>query len=209
MLDPLNYRLSRSLSLFDARNRLVSSYVYQFPHMDMHGFADKLFNGWQSSGIVTFQSGFPIPIESSSDLELMYSAFFYYPGEPNQVAALQRLNPRNGGNLAFNTADFQQLTPSEYGTIGDSPRSVCCGPGINNIDFSLMKDTTVAEKYKLEFRAEFFNMVNHAQFTKVDGNISDSAVDANGNVIPGSGTFGKVLQVRDPRLVQFALKLIF
>jgi hypothetical protein len=61
----------------------------------------------------------------------------------------------------------------------------------------------------LEFRAEFFNIANHAQFTKVDGNISDSAVDANGNVLPGTGTFGKVLQVRDPRLVQFALKLIF
>jgi hypothetical protein len=119
------------------------------------------------------------------------------------------LNPRGSGNLAFNTADFQQLTPAEYGTIGDSPRSVCCGPGINNIDFSLMKDTTLSERYKLEFRAEFFNIVNHAQFTKVDGNISDSAVDANGNVLPNTGTFGKVLQVRDPRLVQFALKLIF
>jgi hypothetical protein len=209
MLNPLNFRDSRSLSLFDARNRLVFSYVYQFPHMDMHGFADKFLNGWQSSGIVTFQSGFPVPIESSSDLELMYSAFFYYPGEPNQVSAMQRLNPRGPGNLAFNTGDFQQLTPAEYGTIGDSPRSVCCGPGINNIDFSLMKDTVVKERYKVEFRAEFFNIVNHAQFTKVDGNISDSAVDANGNVLPGTGTFGKVLQVRDPRLVQFALKLMF
>ena len=85
---------------------------------------------------------------------------------------------------------------------------MCCGPGINNIDFSLMKDTTVKERYKLEFRAEFFNIVNHAQFTKVDGNISDSPVDDSGNVLPG-GTFGKVLQTRDPRLVQFALKLIF
>src|ERR1022692_1349953 len=192
-----------------SRNRLVFSYVYQFPHRDIHGFADKLLNGWQSSGIVTFQNGFPVPIESSSDLELMYSSFFYYPGEPNQVAPLQRLNPRGPGNLAFNTAAFQQFTPDQYGTIGDSPRSVCCGPGINNVDFSLMKDTVVKERYKLEFRAEFFNIANHAQFTKVDGNISDSAVDANGNVLPGTGTFGKVLQVRDPRLVQFALKLIF
>ncbi len=208
MLNPLDFRRSRSLSLYDARQRLVSSYVYQLPRMDLHGFADKVLNGWQTSGILTFQSGFPIPIESSSDLELMYSAFFYYPGEPNQVGPLQRLNPRNGGNLAFNPSAFQQLTPAQYGTIGSSPRSVCCGPGINNIDFSMMKDTTLAEKYKLEFRAEFFNIVNHAQFTKVDGNISDSPVDANGNVLPG-GTFGKVLQARDPRLVQFALKMIF
>ena len=207
VLNPLNFRDSRALSLFDARNRLVVSYVYQFPHMAIHGLADKLFNGWQSSGIVTFQSGFPVPITSSSDLELMDSSFFSFPGEPNQVAPLQRLNPRSGGNLAFNTADFQQLT--QNGIIGDSARSVCCGPGIDNIDFSLMKDVRLTERYKMEFRGEFFNIANHAQFTKVDGNISDSAVDVNGNVLPGTGTFGRVLQTRDPRLVQFALKLIF
>jgi len=87
---------------------------------------------------------------------------------------------------------------------------VCCGPGIDNIDFSLMKDTVVKERYKLEFRAEFFNIANHAQFSKVDGNISDSYTDPNSGIVqPGTGTFGKVLQVRDPRLVQFALKLMF
>ena len=199
MLNPLDFRDSRALSLFDARNRLVVSYVYQLPHAEVQGFAGKVLNGWQTAGIVTFQSGFPIPITSSSDLELMDSSFFQYPGEPNQVAPLQPLNPRNPLNEAFNPAIFQ---PQALGTIGDASRSVCCGPGINNIDFSLMKDTQLAERYKMEFRAEFFNIVNHAQFTKVDGNISD------GDPAQG-GTFGKVLQARDPRLVQFALKLIF
>jgi len=131
---------------------------------------------------------------------LMYSAFFQYPGEPDIVAPFQKLNPRNPLNEAFNPASFQQ--PAQLGVIGDSPRSVCCGPGINNIDFSLLKDTTLTERFKLEFRAEFFNIGNHAQFTKVDGNISD------GDPSTG-GTFGKVLQARDPRLIQFALKLIF
>jgi hypothetical protein len=200
MLNPLNFRDSRALSLFDARNRLVFSYVYQFPHMALEGFAGRLLNGWQSAGIVTFQSGFPIPITSSSDLELMYSSFFQYPGEPDMVAPLQKLNPRNPLNEAFNPASFQQ--PTQLGVIGDSPRSVCCGPGINNIDFSLLKDTTLTERFKLQFRAEFFNIANHAQFTKVDGNISD------GDPSTG-GTFSKVLQARDPRLIQFALKLIF
>ena len=200
MLNPLNFRDSRALSLFDARNRLVVSYVYQFPHMGLHGFADKVLNGWQTSGIVTFQSGFPVPISSSDDLELMYSAFFQYPGEPDRVAPLQKLNPRNPLNEAFNPASFQQ--PTQLGVIGNSPRSVCCGPGINNIDFSLMKDTRLRERYNMEFRAEFFNLANHAQFTKVDGNISDGDPAAG-------GTFSKVLQARDPRLIQFALKLMF
>jgi hypothetical protein len=205
VLNPLNYHLSRSLSLFDARHRFVFSYFYQLPNFSFHGLADKLLNGWETSGILTFQSGFPIPITSSDDNELMYSAFFTYPGEPNIVAPLQRLNPRNGYNLAFNPASFQQPVDANgnaLGIIGNSPRAVCCGPGINNIDFSLLKDIKLTERFKMEFRAEFFNLVNHTQFSKVDGNISD------GDVTQG-GTFGKVLRARDPRLIQFAMKVIW
>jgi hypothetical protein len=200
ILNPLNYRLSRSLSLFDARQRFVFSYVYQLPKFDLQGLADKLFSGWESSGILSFQAGFPVFITSADDLELMNSLQFTYPGEPDLVAPVKRLNPRNGYNLAFDPSSFQQ--PADLGRIGTSPRSICCGPGINNIDFSLKKDIPITERFKLEFRAEFFNIVNHAQFTKVDGNISD------GSVTQG-GTFGKVLRARDPRLIQFAMKVIW
>lgn len=199
-LNPLNYGLSRSLSFFDARSRFVFSYVYQFPKLDIRGFADKVLNGWGTSGIVTFQSGFPVPIFSADDLELMSSYFFGTAGEPNIVAPFRRLNPRNPYNLAFDPSSFQQ--PDQLGVFGTSPRTVCCGPGINNLDISLIKNTPIHEKFKLQFRAEFFNIANHAQFTSVDGNIS------NGDVASG-GTFGKVLRARDPRLIQLALKLIF
>lgn len=199
-LNPLNYRLSRSLSLFDARHRFVFSYFYQLPTLSVSSFASKIFNGWATSGILTFQSGFPVFITSSDDLELMNSLLFTYPGEPDLVKPVHRLDPRNPNNLAFDPSSFQQ--PADLGRIGNSPRSVCCGPGINNIDFSLLKDTKLTERFSLQFRAEFFNLANHAQFTKVDGNISD------GSVTQG-GTFGKVLRARDPRLIQFAMKLIW
>ncbi len=198
-LNPLNYRLSRSLSYFDAPQRFVLSYYYQFPKLGVHGVADKLLNGWNTSGILTFQSGFPIPITSSYDLELQSSFFFQSAGEPNLSAPLKTLNPRNPVNAAFDTSVFSLPEP---GTFGNSPRTVCCGPGIANLDFSLLKDTKLTERTSLEFRAEFFNITNHAQFTTVDGNISDGDVNSG-------GTFGKVLRARDPRLVQFALKLIF
>ena len=201
-LIPLNYRLSRSLSLFDARQRFVFSYFYQFPKFSLTGFADKLFNGWETSGILSFQAGFPIFITSSDDIELMNSLLFTNPGEPDRIAPVHRLNPRNPDNLAFDPSAFQQVPLSDQGRLGTSPRSVCCGPGINNIDFSLLKNTQLTERFKMEFRAEFFNIANHAQFSQVDGNISD------GDVSQG-GTFGKVLRARDPRLIQFALKLIF
>lgn len=200
ILNPLNYAASRSLSYFDARNRFVLSYYYELPKVDTHGFKAKLVNGWATSGILTFQSGFPVPITSSDDLELMNSFFFSSPGEPDRVAPLKKLDPRNSYNLAFDPSSFQQ--PDQLGVIGNSPRTVCCGPGINNFDFSMLKDTPLTERMRLQFRAEIFNIANHAQFSKVDGNISD------GDVQDG-GTFGKVLRARDPRLIQFALKLIF
>ena len=199
-INPTNYRLSRSLSYFDAPQRFVVSYYYQFPKLAIQGIGDKLLNGWNTSGILTFQAGFPIPITSSSDNELAYSIFFQSAGEPDLTGPFQKLNPRNPLNAAFDTSVFQQ--PSQLGVYGNSPRTVCCGPGIGNFDFSMLKDTKLTERTNLEFRAEFFNITNHAQFTSVDGNISDGYVQ-------DGGTFGKVIRAREPRLIQFALKLIF
>ena len=66
----------------------------------------------------------------------------------------------------------------------------------------MLKDTRLSERMNLQFRAEFFNIANHAQFSTVDGNISDGYPQ-------DGGTFGKAIRVRDPRIVQFALKLLF
>ncbi len=194
VLNPLNIDRSWALSLFDARNRLVFSYVWELPIPKKHGFAGKAVNGWAVSGITTFQSGFPIRIASSDDLELMSSYDFEYPGEPDIVKSFRTINPRGQGNLYFDPSTFQSQA---LGTIGSAPRSVCCGPGINNFDVGVHKETRLTEQTRLEFRGEFFNFVNHAQFETPDGNISDGA------------DFGRVMLARDPRLVQFALKLFF
>lgn len=83
------------------------------------------------------------------------------------------------------------------GTIGNAPRTICCGPGVNNWEFGFLKVTPVGERFRLEFRGELFNVFNHAQFFQPDGNITDGP------------DFGRVKRARDPRLVQFALKLFF
>jgi outer membrane receptor protein involved in Fe transport len=199
-LNPLNYQLSRSLSYFDAPQRFVLSYFYQLPKFSVHGIMDKLLNGWESSGILTFQTGFPVPIQSQDDNELESSIFFQSAGEPDRVGPFQSMNPRNPQHLAFDVNAFQP--PAQLGVFGNSSRTVCCGPGINNFDFSLLKDTPMTEKTTLEFRAELFNIANHAQFSTVDGNFSDGYPQQG-------GTFGTVIRARDPRIVQFALKLLF
>ena len=194
VLNPLNIDRSWAPSLFDSRNRLVFSYFWELPIPKQQGMMGKVANGWSISGITTFQNGFPIRITSEDDNELMSSFDFEYPGEPDRVLPYRALNPRGAGNLFFDPATFQ---PQALGTIGNSPRSVCCGPGTNNFDVGVHKETQISERTRLEFRAEFFNTFNHAQFVTPDGDISDG------------GDFGRVMLARDPRLVQFALKLFF
>ncbi|MFN3326369.1 MAG: carboxypeptidase regulatory-like domain-containing protein [Bryobacteraceae bacterium] len=195
VVNPLNHRLSRSLSLFDSRHRFVASYVWELPFAPRSGAGGKLVNGWAVSGITTFQTGFPIRISSFDDMELMSSFDFEMPGQPDIVAPFRTMNPRGAGNRYFNPATF---APAEMGRIGTAPRTICCGPPINNFDFAVHKSTMLRkERLRLEFRGEAFNIFNHAQFFNPGGNISET------------GDFGRVRRARPPRLVQFALKLHF
>lgn len=201
ILNPVDPRASYSLSQFDARHRFVFSYVWDLPVPKYNGFAGKLLNGWQMSGIISFQSGFPIRILSSADNELMNSFDFELPGEPLQLAPLQRWDPREHDGYAFDPSSFTEdaeAFPDElFGKIPPTKRTQCCGPGINNFDITFLKRTNLTESKYLEFRTDFFNLFNHTQFTNPDGNSSDG------------GDFGRVLRARDPRLVQFALKFYF
>jgi hypothetical protein len=211
ILNPVDPGRSRSLSNFDARHRLVVSYYWELPKTGIKGFAGKIVNGWALSGVTTIQTGFPIRIISSADNELMYSFDFELPGEPDQLKAFKRLKPQhscfpdpNSGqincNYFFDPTTFTEDTsidPSLFGRIGNAPRTICCGPHISNTDFALLKSFTISETKRVDFRAEVFNMFNHTQFFNPDGNSSDGA------------QFGQVTQARDPRLMQFALKLFF
>jgi hypothetical protein len=166
------------------------------PIPKFEGLMGKFLDGWQWSGILTFQSGFPIRITSSDDIEEFSSVFFEAPGEPNETAPFHTWDVRQHNGYVFDPTLFTNTTVAP-GTIGNAPRSICCQPGINNFDIGLVKDTPINERLRMEFRAEIYNIANHAQFYDVDGNISDGT------------NFGFAQKVRDPRLVQFALKFEF
>ena len=198
-LNPLNFRKTYSLSQFDARHRFIFSYVYQLPMPKYSGVAGQIVDGWDLSGIYTYQAGFPIRITSSSDNELMYSAFFEYPGAPDQIAPFHTINPKkdygNGAGYWFDTSAFTEDTT--FGRIGNAKRTICCGPPINNLDFALHKVFSLSENKRFEFRTEIFNLLNHTQFNNPDGNITDGT------------DFGRIKRSREPRQVQFALKFYF
>jgi hypothetical protein len=215
IINPIDPRISRSLSMFDARHRLVLSYYWELPVRKHTGTAGQLLNGWAVSGITTYQTGFPINISSLADNELMYSFDFQLPGEPAQLAPLHRLKPQDNANYFFDPNSFTEnatdnsqppcsagavfgcYDPALLGTLGTAKRTICCGPSISNTDFAILKTFAISEHKRVDFRAEFFNIFNHTQFFNPDGNTSDGT------------QFGQVQQVRDPRLMQFALKFFF
>jgi hypothetical protein len=196
ILDPLPGAHNYGPSLFDARHRFVISYYWEPPIRKYSGVAGKLLDNWAVSGVTTYQTGFPIRITSSSDNELMNSADFEYPGEPNQIAAFSWQRPQSNSNYYFNNSSIFSES-GIFGTVGNAPRTICCGPGISETDFAVMKNIPVNERTRFEFRAELFNVFNHTQFYNPDGNITDGS------------QFGQVTQVKDPRLAQFALKFYF
>ncbi len=212
ILNPLPGADNRSLSLFDARHRFVLSYYWELPARKYSGFAGKVVDGWAISGITTYQTGFPIRITSAADNELMNSFDFELPGEPDQLGKFSHQAPQSNGNYYFNPQLFTENTsditcggnpypgcydPSLLGRVGTAPRTICCGPGISETDFVVIKNVPISEKKHFEFRAEIFNVFNHTQFYNPDGNSTDGS------------QFGQVTQVKDPRLIQFALKFYF
>ena len=174
-LNPLDFNGTYSLSQFDARHRFIFSYFWALPIPRYSGFAGKILNGWDLSGIYSFQTGFPIRITSSADNELMYSAFFEYPGEPDQLRPFRTNDPHASGcapetgptdpsgggaecdpvtNQYFDPNIFTENTsvvPSLLGRIGNAKRTLCCGPPINNLDFALHKVTPITENTRVEF----------------------------------------------------------
>jgi hypothetical protein len=212
ILNPLPGARNYAPSLFDARHRIVVSYFWNLPIRKYNGLAGKVLNDWAVSGITTYQTGFPIRITSSSDNELMNSFDFELPGEPDQLSKFGWQSPQKNGNYYFNPQIFTENTsdptcggsfytgcydPTLLGRVGNAPRTICCGPGISNTDFVVMKSIKVTERTHFEFRAEIFNIFNHTQFFNPDGNSTDGS------------QFGQVTEVKDPRLVQFALKFYF
>ena len=202
-LNPLNLNATRGLSLLDAKNRFVFSPYWEFPVPKYDGFKGKVLDGWGTSAIITYQSGFPIRVQTQDDLELQSSFFFEDANTPCAASAsaacpgkgpVQFLNPKKNNNLFFDPSNISDPAPGQFGNL---PHALCCGPALSNTDLVISKKTPINERWNTEFRAEFYNAWNHTQFANPDGNFSDS-------------TFGQVLRTREgPRVIQFGFKVLF
>lgn len=196
---------------FDARQRFVIGYVYAVPslHKTANWAPDRVFGGWKMTGITTFQGGTPINLSDSGFRSLTCDAFVFYDcwDNPNQVAAVSTLDPRGSAkNFWFNPKDF---TRQAIGSFGDVGRNTIHGPGINNFDFSLQKDTKITERMTFEMGIEGFNVFNHTQFC--NGIAGTAFVNPGGCITTNiaSRNFGRVNQAGQGRLVQLRGKFNF
>jgi hypothetical protein len=194
-------RLTYGLSAFDLRHNLVTSYRYDLPVDRLFHVSNRLTSGWTISGITRYSKGFPVTFYNNSDNSLLGTSpngvNSYSVDLPYMMAGPLNLNdnPRNGQPY-FNKSLF---TEQPLGTPGNVPRRFFSGPGLDNWDMALLKDTRIKESISIHFRLEAFNVFNHAQFfgpTAVDGVLQ-------------SPTFGKVISAAPARSMQAAIKISF
>lgn len=196
----------KSLSAYDSRHNFVVSYDYQLP-FDKLGGPSRLVKGWRLSGITRFATGLPVTLIESDDNSFLGTSSAGAIGlaidTPTFLdGSLKRNDPRTGLPY-FNPLLF---VPEAPGTLGNARRRFFSGPGINNWDMALLKDTVIKEGMNLEFRAELFDAFNHAQFGQPDGNVDDKSFANDGSY---NGTFGVVKVANPGRIMQLSLKLLF
>jgi Carboxypeptidase regulatory-like domain/TonB dependent receptor/TonB-dependent Receptor Plug Domain len=203
--NPFNRNFNYGPDTTNVPNAIKFSGIWQLPHFNLSGAADKFLNGWAVAPLVTWRSGFPFSIMCGCDNSLTGDYVDRADFAPGATIAQAKLNPdRSHAALIqeyFNTAAFTQNAP---GTFGNTGKNILQGPGLFDADMALLKDTKISERFTLQFRAEAFNAFNNVNFGQPDDFWSDSVAAG------GSGTFGKITYTStEPRIMQFALKLLF
>jgi hypothetical protein len=186
-----NLRGERSKSLYDVPNRLVLTTLYELPFGKNGSKLVKMTaGGWQLNGIMTVQSGLPIPLFMPGNIS--------GANRPNVVAGVSDKAATQSLSQWFNTAAFSAPAAYTYGNVSRTLPDVS-GDGLFALDFSIFKNFFLREKLKLQFRAEAFNLTNTPTF-EIPGTSF------------GTGTFGVVTAqafTPKPRIVQFGMRFDF
>ena len=174
------------------KHRLVVSGVYELPFGAGRQFAtgssaaNKVIGGWDLSFILEAQSGYPFSVLSATD----FSNTGSFAPRPDRLC-----NGTGPGTLAewFNLNCFSTVAPQQAlanGTprFGNSGRNILTGPGLFDLDASLIKRFSIGERVKAEFRGEFFNVMNHPNFALPNASIGSASAGIISNTVPLAAT---------------------
>ena len=220
--DPFHLNTERGRSDWDRQNAFVASWVWSpIPHFADH-WKNRTFGDWTFTGITSIQSGLPLTFVSGTDVavdgtfDTQHASLTGAPistSHSSRAAMVQQFfNPAAFVNpscsydstAAQNQPQYIEQTNctpfgvqySLLGQYGNAGRGILSGPAFSNTDFSIMKDIPITERYKLQFRSEFFNVFNQVNFNNPDQTVLDSS-------------FGRIRSAQPGRVIQFALKLFF
>ena len=206
ILDPFDLKLSRGIAAFSLQHQFNASVAYQLPFGNgqrwgtgASGLVDRLIGGWQWNGIVTAQSGFSLTPQVGANTS--GTGVTDNPDVPNW-------NPAFSGPVILGRPDkwFDPTafgpTPPTNGTFGNVARGSIIGPGLTTFDTSLFKTVSINERWRLQFKAEAFNIFNHSNFAEPNAVVfSGNSISSSAGLITGTATTSRQLQ--------FALKLQF
>ena len=170
--------------------------IYELPFGQGKSFAagapgvlNRFVSGWSVNGIYTYQTGLPLTVKFNGDVFSSGTD----NARPDLVCNPNLSSGQRTVDRFFATNCFQIQNPLRFGTAG---RSTVTGPVIHNLDIGLLKNTNITERVHTQFRAEFFNFPNHPQWNPPNRFIDQAS-------------FGVVSSARDPRIIQFGLKVLW
>ena len=167
--------------------------------------ANKIVGGWQLNEITTLLSGFPFTPQIGANIS--GDGDTRNPDRPN-------LNPAFTGPVVTGNPnqwfDPNAFTLPAFGTFGNLGRGVFSGPGLTEVDLSVLKNIAVSERISLQFRAEFFNLLNHANYASPNQTVFTNIGSAVAPKYVPTPTAGLITSLATtPRQIQFGLKLMF
>jgi hypothetical protein len=208
-------RLNKSLADFNTPRVLVASITWDLPKPKMSSVVgEKVLGGWEMGAIFTAHDGQPFSEILSGDVVGQNSSDpFSFPNRLTGPGCNTLVNPGNINNYVKTQCFSVPTAPTHlfYDTycnpatpfptctnlLGNARRNILASPGYNNFDFSLYKNTRITERVDTQFRAEFFNVLNHPNF---QGPFDTNTIDQPGALLHTIG---------DARDIQLALKIIF
>ncbi|MCW5979555.1 MAG: TonB-dependent receptor [Bryobacteraceae bacterium] len=194
-----DFSRARGPAAYDRPQRFTTVFAQDLPRVTQSGFGKHILNNWSVNGFLVVQSGVPLTVTNrdsgrglGGSAQDSTRALF-----SNVAAGVPLVNPGSTKEKLNSYINRAAWSPAAFGTVGTSGRGMFRGPGQWNLDFSVFKDFPIQERFRLQFRTEFFNLFNHANFSDPSTNLDA----ANFGQIAGTSV--------NARLVQFALKLNF
>jgi hypothetical protein len=216
--DPTNFRSEYSSASWDIRHNFTTAFNYDVPFGKgkrfgggMNQALDAIVGGWHANGILTLRTGQPFTINGANCVGQWNKCLpDLVPGHNPNAAPSGGRSPGSNGQW-FDVSAFAVAAPLTGGNLGLQSNT---GPPTRVLDFSIFKDFRFTERFKLQFRAEAYNMANTPLFSTPDGSLGDAKIPVAANgaaAVNGNGNFGKVLgaNVGTERHIQFSLRLQF